>query len=334
MDRADRPEPVPRELAQTIVSAAGIDARVVETSLLGQGVKSVVTLIALDQHDDLALKVFTRGEATAREHAAYRLLGDHDLPMPRMLAAAEATEELPYGFTLMTLAPGAALNTKFVSLERDQLLEIYRGIGAFQAALHKHAAPGFAEQVDSSAYVGNAELMRARLGRSLAGFLEHGGNRYLASVADRQFGEHEAALAGCTRPVVCHGDLHPENVRVAQTADGLRFSSAIDLEESFAGDPVMDLVRTIHTCPLPGDDVTAALLDGYGGKPSGFDELFDFYFIFYELELWNFYARGGSRTPLPSIARRIARRSGASRLRIWRSVARRAILPRRDPGAV
>lgn len=308
MPRAIGPAHATREQAQSVVSAAGIDSRVAATSLLGRGVKSLVTRIELDDASSLALKVFVRGGSTTREHRAYELLGDHDVPLPRMMFGVASNEDFPFGYTLLTIAPGEPLNDHFVDLPRDQLLNVYRGVGEFQRLIHRTSAPGFSDLADHELNTDNAGLIKSRVDFALGTFLAHGGKHRLAAKLENFFADNERELALVPSPVLCHGDLHPENIRVARDDEGLKFVFAIDLEEAFAGDPVMDLTRTLQTCPLPGDDLTEALIDGYGGKPEGFDPLLNVYFVLYELELWNYYATGGSRQPLRSISKRIKRR--------------------------
>ncbi|MBJ7355125.1 MAG: aminoglycoside phosphotransferase family protein [Thermoleophilaceae bacterium] len=308
MLRADGPAPASRDQAQVVIDAAAIDARVIATSALGGGAKSVVTRVELESGEPLALKVFTRGGNTAREHSAYRLLGDHQLPIPRMLHGAAETPEFPFGYTLLTMAPGAPLNINLAGLDRSRLVEVYRGVGEFQAALHRTAGPGFAILSDERVDRDNAEFMARTFNVELGTFLAHGGSPRLAGRLEAYFDDASARFAQAPAAVLCHGDLHPENIFVAGSLDELAFLGVIDLEEAFTGDPVMDLARTLQSCPFPGDDLTAAVLEGYGGKPEGFDALFDAYFVLYELKLWNYYARGGSRGPLRSIGRRIRRR--------------------------
>jgi Ser/Thr protein kinase RdoA (MazF antagonist) len=296
LPRAHRPAEVSRECAQDVVAAAGIDARVVGASPLGEGVKSVVSRIELAGAEPLALKVFRLSGYAAREHAAYRSLGDHDLALPRMVHGVAESEHFPFGFTLMTISAGVPLNFKFGGLARERLLDVYRGVGALQRQIHRNRPP---------TEMSNLEYMERRVSESLGKFLERGGSRRLAGKLERFFTRSAALFAQCDQPALCHGDLHPENIFVRGDAATLAFEGAIDLESAFIGDPVMDLTRTIHTCPLPGVDLTEALLDGYGGAPPGFADRHHAYFVLYELELWSYYALGGSRAPLRSIARRL-----------------------------
>lgn len=313
MLRADGPAHASLELAQRVIESAGIDARSTATSALGGGAKSVVTLIELESGEPLALKVFTRGGNTAREHAAYALLGDHQLPIPRMLHGAAEAPDFPFGYTLLTIQPGVPLNLNFADLDRSRLLDVYRGVGEFHAALHRTSGPGFALLAEERVDRDNAEFMARTVDHELERFLSHGGQPRLAGKLEAFFDQTSDGFALAPAAVLCHGDLHPENIFVTGGVGELQFRGAIDLEEAFTGDPVMDLARTLQTCPFPGEDLTAALLDGYGGKPEGFDELFDAYFVLYELKLWNYYAQGGSRRPLRSIARRMRKRMRGGR---------------------
>lgn len=305
MDRAHGPAHVTRDQAQQVLLAAGIDSQVAATSLLGHGVKSVVSRIELEDAEPLALKVFLRGGHTMREHSAYRLLGEHSLPMPRMLHGVAESGEFPFGYALITMAPGEPLNLNFGGLQRDRLLEVYRGVGALQAAMHRTAGSGFSDLGGMPVDRDNARFMSRRIDFALATFLTHGGSTRLAGRLEDFFADASGRFAQSAASVLCHGDLHPGNIFVTGDGSSLAFQGVIDLEEAFTGDAVMDLARTIQTCPLPGKDLTAALLDGYGGKPEGFDSLQNVYFTLYELELWNYYAQGGSRKPLRSIARRL-----------------------------
>ncbi|MBJ7459110.1 MAG: aminoglycoside phosphotransferase family protein [Thermoleophilaceae bacterium] len=299
------------DLAQQVIGAAGIDARVAATSMLGEGAKSVVSKLELENAEPLALKVFRSGSRAGREHAAYRLLGEHSSHVPRLLAAAAETPDFPFGYSLLTIAAGEPLSMNFGGLERVRLLAVYRGVGGFLASLHRTAGRGFSELSDERLDRDNAVFVARRVDRALVTFLTHGGSHRLAGRLESYFADASECLARSAAPVLCHGDLHPGNIFVTGDASTLSFAGVIDLEGAFTGDAVMDLVRVIHSCPLPGDDLTRAVLEGYGDKPAGFDALFDVYLVLFELELWNYYAVGGSRRPLRSIARRIRKRTRA-----------------------
>lgn len=327
MTRAERPAQLDHALAARIADEAGVDARLTQVSALGDGVKSEVYRLEFETGDPLALKVFIKPAAAVREIGGYRTLAAAVPELPHVISAAADTTGLPHGHLLMTLVEGVPANTLLAGMPREQLLGIYRELGRIQAEFHSVVCPSFSLVTGAAnGEASNREYMRSRFAISLDGFLAHGGNRYLASRIAGYFEEHDELLKLCHRPVACHGDVHFENVFV-DPDDPARVLHLIDLEETYAGDPALDLVRTLHHAPKRGGDLLAALLDGYGPAPSWLADVFDLYFTYLEVETWIFYASGGSRGPLPSIARRIARRVGVSRRRIWRSHARRLISP-------
>lgn len=243
-----------------------------------------------------------------------------------MLGGALAAESLPDGYTLMTLAPGHPMNLSMAQLSRERLAAIYKDIGALLAGIAQIRCSSFGLVADAEGgYASNAEFMQSRLRQSIAGFLSHGGNGQIARAASELFEQRAAALDACTAARLCHGDMHPENVRIDPAGATARLVGAIDLEESFAGDPALDIVRTIHTAPFGHETLRAPLLAGYGELPPWLDEVYDPYYVYWELELWNFFAAGGARRPLRSIAHRIARRLEVSRSRLLRSRLRRVV---------
>lgn len=312
--------------AERLVRAAGVGHDPSGIVPIGDGVKGRVWRVDFASCEPLALKVYSRDGAVMREHAAYRACAGLELALPQMVGGELTADGASHGWTLMTLSPGHPMNLSLPALPRERLLEIYVDVGRQLRRLHDVRCPSFSLVVGAeNGERSSPEWFRARAAASIEGFLAHGGNRYLASRIDRRFLEFEGALASCKEPRFCHGDMHPENIRIEPAGAEGAFVGSLDLEESFAADPAQDLVRTLHTCPSPGDDVREALLIGYGDPPPWLDDVFDAYFLYYELELWNFFAAGGSRRPLASIARRLARQSDASRTRIARSRVRRLI---------
>lgn len=226
----------------------------------------------------------------------------------------------------MTLVEGVPFNTVFIDLDPERQFEVYREIGALLARLHTVECDGFGMVANAGRRMpDNQTFVMERIAASLNGFVEFGGNNFLAHWIRSWFQERAGQLDACTQPVLCHGDLHAENIYVADLdAENLRVS-ALDLSECFAGDPAMDLCGT-HQARFPYDDrIRGALLEGYAAPPPWLKEVYDVYFLASELDLWDFFARGGSRAPLCSIERRLAVLTGAPRHRVWRSAARRVV---------
>ena len=268
--------------------AAGFNDRPVGYSPLGVGVKSAVWQVNFDLSESLAWKVYNRSGVAAREQAAYRLLGEHSLALPRMAVGVEADEVFEFGWSLMTVAPGEALSRRLGELTRETVLGVYRSAGAFLAELHEYGRERFDNRAQISERFERALL---RFDPGLAG--------QIRTMLER------APLEGCEFSALCHGDLHAENLRVD---DAGAFVGALDLESSRRGDPTFDIVRTCHSLHPYDERVLDALIEGYGGEPPGFTDVFDLYFILCELKLWNYFAAGESEAPLESIETRIAQR--------------------------
>jgi aminoglycoside phosphotransferase (APT) family kinase protein len=326
MNRALRPYRLEIATAERLARSAGIDASVTAVGLLGEGVKGLVWQLGFDAREPLALKIYTREGAVLREHAGYAAREGLKLAMPRMLGGELTGESTPHGWTLMTLSPGEPMNASLAVLPRARLLEIYEHAGRQLRKMHEHSCPTFSRVVDAdNGFSDNVSRFHELTRVGIEGFLAAGGNRYLASKIHARLHEFDEALANCEVAGFCHGDLHPENIRVSPAGADARFVGSLDLEESIAADPAQDIVRTLHTCPSPGEDVRAALLSGYGDPPPWLDSVLPAYHLYYELELWNYFAAGGSSRTLAPIARRMATQSGASRLRMARSRSRRVI---------
>jgi aminoglycoside phosphotransferase (APT) family kinase protein len=326
MDRALRPDRLDIAAAERFTRAAEIDDAVTTVEPLGEGVKGLVWRIEFEARDPLALKVYTRDGAVLREHAGYGARDGLDVAMPRMLGGELTADGAPHGWTLMTISPGEPMNTSLAVLPRPRLLEIYEQVGRQLRTMHEHTCPSFSRVVDAdNGHSNNVDWFHKLSRISIEGFLAVGGNRYLASRINARLREFDDALAGCEVASFCHGDMHPENIRVSPAGTDAAFVGSLDLEESLAADPAQDIARTCHTCPSPGEDVREALLSGYGDPPPWLDDVLPAYHLYYELELWNYFAAGGSRRPLASIARRMATQSGASRLGVARSRARRVV---------
>lgn len=290
--------------------------------------KATVWRIDFDRHESLALKIYSRPIEAEREQQGYAALGGRVPGLPRIFGTCLAgeREDCPNGWTLMSIVDGAAFNTVFDELGSDRQLSVYREIGALLARLHETECDGFGMVVNSGRTLpDNQTFFTERFAASLNGFVERGGNNFLAHWVREWFQDRADMLDACTQPVVCHGDLHAENVHVTGLDSATIEISVLDLSECFAGDPAMDLCST-HQARFPYDDrIRDALLEGYGTPPRWLEDVYDIYFLGSEFDLWDFFARGGSRAPLASIERRIAKLTGAPRHRVWRSAARRAL---------
>jgi hygromycin-B 7''-O-kinase len=104
----------------------------------------------------------------------------------------------------------------------------------------------------------------------------------------------------CSRPVLCHNDLHAGNLLAEITDHGVRLSGVLDFEGALAGDPLMDLAKALFY--LKAED-TNALLEGYGDTGRArWSQMLEFYHLYFVLELWCWMAQIGNEQPLHALA--------------------------------
>lgn len=261
------------------------------------GGDSLVACLELDDGEMVALKIYATEGAAEREQSAYGWLGDHDLPLPQVIDTAPCSEEWRFGATLTTIAPGAPFADALDAATDAETLDVYEAVGGFMRELHSHAVPADAGS--------NADFVANRFRMLLDEFVSLGGGRTTASRIDKFTARYERLLDETDGPAICHGDLHPQNLRVDCVAGRLTFVGAIDLGESFVGDPTMDLVRTAFASPLENEATFTALIAGYDATPTAFHALKPLYFLLYELRLWTYEAAKGRRDRLRPIKLRI-----------------------------
>lgn len=301
-------------VAERVARAVGLEHAPTRVSLIGEGVKAHVLRLEFDAVQPLALKLYKRTDAAGRELAAYAELGDRVPAAPRVIAADKSAEFAPHGYLLMTLARGLPMNRELAGMAREDLLGLYEEIGALLARFHELAQPCFAVVPgERDGVAGNRQWFAAETARAVAAFRARGGRERLAVAIEEWFAGNSAGIDECAQACFCHGDLHPANLLVERLEGRPRLAGVLDFETACAGDPAMDIVHTIQQSPAPLEQARAALLAGYGDPPPWLDEVFDAYWLYCEIELWNFFAEGGSRGATRSIARRIARQVGLRR---------------------
>jgi aminoglycoside phosphotransferase (APT) family kinase protein len=136
--------------------------------------------------------------------------------------------------------------------------------------------------------------------RKLKEFAERGGAIDLAKRVDECFVRWAHLLQECTRPVLCHNDLHAGNLLAEFTAGSLRLTGVLDFEGALAGDPLMDVAKALYYLR---DDTKAALLEGYGDMGRRhWSETLALYHLYFVLELWCWLAQIGTKEPLDKLA--------------------------------
>lgn len=306
MDRASRPGERNAELAARIIERVDTGSPLKAVHTLGEGVKSCVLRLELESGESLALKLYCH-DVAEREQTGYRHLAEHDLPVPRLIAAAgPGAPENEMGWTLMTMVGGRGSDELRAELALDDELKIHRLAGGFLRRLHQVPCPSFGRSAgECSDLPDNGSWVRRRFRAALDEFGRLGGDAQLAGQIEEMLESRHDVLDECSTPVFCHGDLHAANIRVAPLGHDFELCGVIDLEHCFAGDPVMDLAFTWAARSPHDPAVWDALLEGYGDVPWWMTSVLDLYVVLAELELWGYFAGGGSSDPLPEIEERI-----------------------------
>ena len=76
-------------------------------------------------------------------------------------------------------------------------------------------------------------------------------------------------LDGCTGASLRHFDFHTGNVLATRRDGSLHLTGIVDLENAIAGDPLMDLAKTLAYSVRDDETRRAGLLAGYGPSTGG-----------------------------------------------------------------
>lgn len=192
------------------------------------------------------------------EEAAYKLLAAHDIPAPRVYAAALRTGDRTYDYMVMQRIGSTSLESLLAKdASFDQ--EYARKAGAYLAQIHAIPLPGFGMIGEGfrGVHASWPEALRIRLPETLAYLVEQ---QLLSEDASRTIErifmqEEPMPAAGA----LLHGDFHPANIIVDESDRSV--AGAIDLSQAKVGDPLFDIA---FYATYASEERLAAFLDGYG----------------------------------------------------------------------
>jgi aminoglycoside phosphotransferase (APT) family kinase protein len=298
--------------AQAMVDRIAPDRKVARVSALRQG--EIGTVFAIDLLDDATGYVFKAYPESLRWKIAKELFvaglrdGRLGVPTPRIVLAEE-------DFLVMTRLPGSDLISMEATLAPAPLISAYEQMGRAMREVHRIelkafgyiASGGILQPADS-----NRIYMQAQFDRKLSGFAQLGGEPELARELSDYVADRLMLLDSCTSPRLVHYDFHTGNMlaerRVDPRGETIVLTGVLDWENAIAGDPLMDLAKTLAYSVRGDRTKHAALLAGYGtiDRPRWRETvaLYEFYGL---IELWAWWTQIGdhqrARTLVPELKR-------------------------------
>jgi aminoglycoside phosphotransferase (APT) family kinase protein len=233
-----------------------------------------------------------------KEILVARLLdGKLGVPTPRILLADDSRTLIELSFVVMDRLDGKSLLGLEPMLDRSDTRAIYVQMGRVLREIHAIA-------MDSFGYIGaegvvtpfatNRAYMLSQLERKLAGFAQLGGRPELARKLEAYVERSAPLLDDCTAASLCHFDFHAGNILAARRGGSLRLSGIVDLENAIAGDPLMDLAKTIAYSVRDDETKRAGLLAGYGPiDRRNWPETLALYQFYGAIELWAWWTQIG-----------------------------------------
>jgi hygromycin-B 7''-O-kinase len=254
--------------AQAIIDGVLMGHTVAAVSKVHGGEIAAVYEIAFGDTDQpVVLKVYPdflhwkmQKEVTVASLIQARL----SVPAPRILLADDSKSLLGLNFILMTKLAGSILRRLEPSLTQDQLASAYRQIGRLLREFHRIPMDAFGyigASGISTAHLTNHDYLSCQFDRKLKEFADRGGAASLAQRVAAYFLKRAYLLHECSRPVLCHNDLHTGNLLAQVKEGGVRLSGVLDFEGALAGDPLMDVAKALYYLNA---EARNAVLEGYG----------------------------------------------------------------------
>ncbi len=237
--------------------------------------------------------------------------GKLSVPTPRIMLADETRSLFALNFLVMTKLDGESLIDLEPALDRSEVFPIYEQMGRLLREIHCIA-------MESFGYVGpqgvltpvdsNRAYMLSQFEKKLGGLLEYGAPARLAARLREFVERHTPLLDGCTSPSLCHYDFHTGNILGKRRDKAVRLSGILDLENAIAGDPLMDIAKTLNYSVRDDAAKRDGLLAGYGTiDRADWRETVALYELYGVLELWCWWKLIGddqrATTLLPSLER-------------------------------
>ena len=286
--------------AQAIVDRVAPGRRLARIGeLLAGEISAVFEIELVDGPPAFVLKVYPEALhwKMQKEVSIARLLEEKPIPVPRILLADESRSLLDLNFVVMNRLDGRNVSQWEPSLDHGETHEIYRQIGEALRVIHGVTMESFGYLAADGVvqpFASNRAYMLSQFERKLGGFAKLGGRPALAEQLNAYLKRSADLLDGCQQPVLCHYDYHSGNLLAARRDGTLQLTGIIDLENAIAGDPLMDLAKTIAYSVRDDATKRAGLLAGYGpiDRPD-WQETLRLYQFYGAIELWAWWTQIG-----------------------------------------
>jgi aminoglycoside phosphotransferase (APT) family kinase protein len=213
---------------------------------------------------------------------------------PCFLAVDDTRELLPFRYAVMTRLEGERLAFCEPQMSEDELASVWREVGAQMRLIHAIPMEAYGYIADGKLTIraaGNRDYMDRIWRAKCDQFRALGGDESLAVAMEKRWRERLELLDLCAAPKLCHYDIHPGNLMVARKGAHWRLSGLFDFEDSFAGDPLLDLAKCVHFARVGTAARWRGLLDGYGPiETPAWEETVELYRLYQAVEYWDWIA--------------------------------------------
>lgn len=285
--------------------------------LLAGEISAVFEIEVANGSPALVLKVYPEPMhwKMQKEVSVARRLEGLPIPVPQILLADDSRSLLGLNFVVMNRFAGHDVRHWEPSLDKDETFDIYRQMGEALRVIHGVTMESFGYLVANGVvppFATNRDYMLSQFERKLSGFAELSGRPALAEQLDAYLKRSAGLLDGCKRPVLCHYDYHSGNLLADRRGGKLALTGIIDLENAIAGDPLMDLAKTIAYSVRDDETKRAGLLAGYGpvDRPD-WRETLRLYQFYGAIELWAWWTQIGDAARAEGIVAELERYAGA-----------------------
>jgi aminoglycoside phosphotransferase (APT) family kinase protein len=295
--------------AQSIVDRIAPGRVLARLSEFQRGEISAVYEIALsDGPPAFVLKVYPESMhwKMQKEVTVARLMeGKLGVPIPRIVLVDDTRSLLDLSFLVMTRLEGSNLLEQEQALEPSEVSAVYAQMGRALREIHDIAMESFG-YIGShgvvTPFASNRAYMGSQFDRKLGGLAEYGAPDALTAALHGFVERHAPLLDQCAHSSLCHYDFHTGNLLVERRNGAVALSGILDLENAIAGDPLMDVAKTLSYSVRGDRAKKAGLLAGYGAiERRDWQETLALYELYGLLELWCWWQLIGDKQRAASI---------------------------------